>query len=292
MKIRKIKLEKLIYPIILLILLFLLSCNKKEESENKELDYNREAAFDSQKDAEIQKYNLDLRKQKTKERLPCDTISVMEYVFENYPSGTYLLESDRTTTYNIPDPAVIYYNENGQKYVFGIVATSRPGERLIEPANIIGYDESFIDLDSTKLGTPFIYLVLFECHGGNLSKVWEAPIPSHGGFNKFSLKRWNYKNIPYLEINFHYAQGVGHINYNYFLVDGIKNYPHLLMTYEGTHFKRTIANVNNDKFPDYYEHIFYNLSDKVYSKDSVAFIWNQKDSVYINTKNSRQTRRY
>ena len=113
MKIRKIKLEKLIYPIILLILLFLLSCNKKEESENKELDYNREAAFDSQKDAEIQKYNLDLRKQKTKERLPCDTISVMEYVFENYPSGTYLLESDRTTTYNIPDPAVIYYNENG-----------------------------------------------------------------------------------------------------------------------------------------------------------------------------------
>jgi hypothetical protein len=64
------------------------------------------------------------------------------------------------------------------------------------------------------------------------------------------------------------------------------------MTYEGTHFKRTMANLNNDKFPDYYEHIFYNLDDKIYSKDSVAFIWDKKDSLYINTKNPKQTRPY
>ncbi len=26
----------------------------------------------------------------------------------------------------------------------------------------------------------------------------------------------------YLENNFHYAQGIGHINYNYFLIDNIR----------------------------------------------------------------------
>ena len=64
------------------------------------------------------------------------------------------------------------------------------------------------------------------------------------------------------------------------------------MTYSGTSFKRTLANINNDKYPDYYEHIFYNLADKVYSKDSVGFVWSVKDTVYINTRNKKQTRRY
>jgi hypothetical protein len=64
------------------------------------------------------------------------------------------------------------------------------------------------------------------------------------------------------------------------------------MTYEGINFKRTITNYNNDQFPDYYEHIYYDLGDKIFSKDSVAFVWNEKDSVYVNTKNNRQTRRY
>ncbi len=292
MKLRQIKLHNLIYPIILIILLLLLSCSKTEEGSKPKLNYNEEAANDPQKDAKIQQYNLELRKQNTKERFSCDTISVMEYVFDNYPAGTYLLEFDRTTTYNIPNPAIIYYTENNTRYVFTVIASSRPGERLIEPANVIGYDQSYIDLDSTKLGTPFIYLVLFECRGDELLKLWEAPIPSHGGFNNFSLKTWKSNGVLFIENKFHYAQGVGHINYNYFLVDGIRKYPHLLMTYEGTNFRRTIANVNKDKYPDYYEHIFYNLADKIYSKDSVAFIWSSKDSLYINTKNSKQTRPY
>ncbi len=58
-----------------------------------------------------------------------------------------------------PKAAIIYFTDkDGSKFVFTVIATSRAGERLIEPSNIIGYDESFIDLDSTKLGTPFIYL--------------------------------------------------------------------------------------------------------------------------------------
>ncbi len=290
---RKIKLSTLIYPIILMILLLLLSCDNKSKPQNKNVNYNEQAAFNLNKDAEIQRYNLELKKKESKNRFPCDTIAVIEHIFENYPSGTYLLEFDRTTTYDIPKPAIIYFTDkDGSNYVFTIIASSRAGERLIEPTNLIGYDQSFIDLDSTKLGTPFLYLVLFECKGENLLKQWEAPIPSHGGFNSISLKKWNYRGTYFIENNFHYAQGIGHINYNYFIIDNIRDFPHLLMTYEGTSLKRTLANVNNDKFPDYYEHIIYNLSDKVYSNDSVAFKWSEKDTLYINTKNSKQTRRY
>ncbi len=97
----------------------------------------------------------------------------------------------RHLTYNIPKAAVIYF-DNDKKYIFGVIAESRPGERLIEPKNIIGYDESYIDLDSTKLGTAFFYLVLFHCDNGKLSTVWKALIPSHGGFNNFSLHKLEY----------------------------------------------------------------------------------------------------
>lgn len=289
----KIKLSTLIYPIILLILLLLLSCEHKTETENNRVNYTEQAAFNQNKDADIQRYNLELKKKETNDRFSCDTISVIEHIFDNYPSGTYVLEFDRTTTYDIPKPAMIYFTDkDGSKFVFTIIASSRPGERLIEPDNLIGYDQSFIDLDSTKLGTPFLYLVLFECSGENLLKQWEAPIPSHGGFNSISLKKWNYNGTYYIENNFHYAQGIGHINYNYFLIDNIRHYPHLLMTYEGTSLKRSLANINNDKFPDYYEYVIYNLKDRAFSTDSVAFNWSPKDTLYINTNNKKQSRRY
>lgn len=290
---KHIKLSSLIYPLILLILLLLLSCEHNKDAKQEKVNYKEQAAYDLSKDADIQRYNLEVMKQKARERAPCDTIAVMEFILNNYPSGTYLLNFDRTITYNIPKPAVIYFtNKDGNKYVFAAIAASRPGERLIEPSNIIGYEQSFIDLDSTDLGTPFLYLVLFECTSQNLVKIWEAPIPSHGGFNRMTLRTWKEKNIYYIENNFHYAQGIGHINYNFFLVNNIKDFPHLLMTYSGTSFKRSIANINNDNYPDYYEHIFYNLADKVFSKDSVGFIWSPKDTVYINTRNKKQTRRY
>jgi hypothetical protein len=271
----------------------MLSCEHESRTAKSNVDYKEEVAYDQSKDLEIQNYNLALKKKAALERFPCDTISVLEYILNNYPSGSYLLEFDRTTTYNVPKSALVYANDkNGYKFVFAVVATSRAGERLIEPTNIIGYDQSFIDLDSTELGTPFIYLVMFECKGEDLIKHWETLIPSHGGFNKITLKRWKYNGSYYLENNFHYAQGVGQINYNYFLNDNFKDFPHLLMTYEGTTFKRTLANINNDKYPDYFEHIFYNQKDKIYSNDSVAFIWNTKDTLYISTKNHKQTRRY
>lgn len=267
------------------------SCGDSQKGEEPQVNYNEEVAHIPQKDFEIQKYNLQLKKKQSTNRSECDTIALMEYVLNNYPEGTYLVEVDKKLTYDIPRPAVIYYNEGGM-HVFAIIAKSKQGERFIEPKNIVGYDQSLIDLDSTKLGTAFFYLTLFKCEDGNFKQVWEAPIPSHGGFNNFSLNHWNYRDTKYVKVNFHYASGIGHIDYNYFLIDGLTSKPHLLMTYKGINFERTIANVNNDKFPDYYEHIFYDLGDKVFSRDSVAFTWREKDSVYVNTKNSRQVRPY
>lgn len=267
------------------------SC-KDESKETVSVNYKEKVELSVEKDASIQMYNLEKMKSETANRFPCDTISVIEHIIKNFPTGTYLLRFDKSSVYDIPKPAVIYYETNEGKFVFAVITRSKPGERFIEPSNIVGYDQSFIDLDSTKLGTPFIYLVLFECKGEQLFTIWEAPIPSHGGFNKFTVKNWSQKAITYVEVNFHYGQGVGNINYNYFLVDGIRNQPHLLMIYDGIDFRRTLANINDDKFPDYYEHIFYSLPDRVIHKDSVAFIFNQKDSLYYSTEGRKITRRY
>lgn len=279
------------YLFILFALMILSTC-KEESKETVSVNFKEKVEFSAEKDASIQMYNLEKMKSETASRFPCDTISVIEFIIKNFPTGTYLLRIDKSSVYDIPKPAVIYYETNEGKFIFALIARSKPGERFIEPSNIVGYDQSFIDLDSTKLGTPFIYLVLFECKGEQLYTVWEAPIPSHGGFNKFAVKNWSPKAITYIEVNFHYGQGVGNINYNYFLVDGIRNQPHLLMTYDGIDFRRTLANINDDKFPDYYEHIFYSLPDRVIHKDSVAFIFNQKDSLYHSTEGRKITRRY
>lgn len=206
--------------IILQLLLLLFACNVKKEEENKQnVGYKVENS--PQQDANIQRYNLEVRKKYAASRTPWDTIAVIEYVLNNYPEGTYLINTDKTLTYNVPQPALIYDNHGGDNFIFGVIARSKPGERLIESKNIIGYDQSYIDLDSTKMGTAFFYLCLFQYDNDKLTTVWESPIPSHGGFNNMSMRRWNYNGTPYIDVNFHYAQGVGHIDYNYFLVDGL-----------------------------------------------------------------------
>lgn len=253
---------------------------------------DEQAATSPAKDQDIQQYNLEVKKRQSTETGPCDTLSVVGYVLDNYPPGSYLVDFDKTLTYNVPKPALIYFNDSGKKYIFGIVARSKPGERLIEPKNIVGYDQSFIDLDSTDLGTAFFYLTLFQCDNEQLSVVWEAPIPNHGGLNWFHMYKWDYLGTPYVRVEFHYARGIGHIDYNYFMINGITQPPHLLMTYKGINFKRTMANINNDKYPDYYEFIYYDNGKRIVETDSVAFLWDNRDSLYVNTRNKRQTRPY
>ena len=282
---------KIIAAIFFLIFAFgFLSCTDESQKIEESKTGIEDVATNPDKDAEIQRANLEHRKKIAGERFPCDTLSLIDFVLKNFPEGTYLVDFDKTLTYNIPRSAVIYYDKD---YILGIIAKSREGERLIEVKNIIGYDQSFIDLDSTDLGTAFFYLTLFECTDDKSFKViWESPIPSHGGFNNVSLHKWNYKNTHFVRVNFHYAQGIGHIDYNYFFIDGLTNQPHLLMTYEGINFKRTIANLNDDNYPDYYEYLYYDLGNRVFPKDSIGFIWDSAKNVYVNTRNNKQTRLY
>ncbi|MGA7723431.1 MAG: hypothetical protein WCA84_19860 [Ignavibacteriaceae bacterium] len=266
------------------------TCGKKTNEEVKAP--GEDVATSPDKDAQIQQYNLGVKEAQAGNRNPCDTLSLIAYVLANYPQGSYLVNFDKTLTFNIPKPAVIYSEQSDGTYIFALIARSKPGERLIEPKNIVGYDESFIDLDSTRLGTAFFYLTLFKCDNGTFAKIWESPVPDDGGFNNMTMERWSFNGTPFVKIDFHYARGVGHIDYNYFLINGLTQLPHLLMTYKGIDFQRTIANVNNDKYPDYYEYLYYNYSDRVLVKDSIAFIWDVKDSVYVNTRNHRQTRPY
>ncbi len=273
--------------IFLLFLTLILGCGK-EEKQIEGSPASEDVAYKPTKDIEIQQYNLEERKKLASSKTPCDTLSLMEYVLNNYEEGTYLVDEDKISTYIIPKSAVIY-ERSGDTYIFGVVAKSKEGERLIEVKNIVGYDASFIDLDSTELGTAFFYLTLFKCNGDNtFDRVWEALIPNHGGFNKITKEMWRGKNIPYIKANFHYGQGVGHFAYNYFLVDGLLSQPHLLLTYEGINFKRTMTDANGDKYPDYIEYMYLDTGNKIEVVDTVTFIW--KDTVYVNTRNPKQTR--
>jgi hypothetical protein len=283
--------KKLIILIVLLTAIIVINGCGKKDAKSEDTAGDQGVEFSPQKDMDIQRYNLEKMKKEAKSRFPGDTISLMEYVLDSYPSGTYLVNYDLPNTYSVNRPAVIYLNNNGL-YVVGVVAKSKPDERLIETKNIVGYDQSYIDLDSTKLGTAFFYLTLFHFSDGQFSVVWESPIPSHGGFNNISINKWEYLGTPYVKVNFYFAQGVGHIDYNYFMVDGLTQKPHLLMTYQGINFERTMANINNDKYADYYEHIFFDYGDRVVKKDSIGFVWSPKDSMYVSIKGRRMTRPY
>jgi len=248
---------------------------------------------DTQRDISIQEYNIRERKKLTTVRFACDTIALMEYVLGNYPEGTYLVDFDRTFTYNVPKSAVIYNKTNDGQFVLGVIAKSWANDhRLIEMKNIVGYDASFIDMDSTDLGTAFFYLTLFKCKDkeNSFDTLWEACIPSHGGFNNLTLEKWVKKNIPYVKADFHYGQGIGHFDYNFFFVDGMMNKPHLLLTYEGINFKRIMTDANGDKYPDYIEYKYLDTGERVTVLDSITFIW--KDTCYFNTRNPKQFRYY
>jgi hypothetical protein len=255
-----------------------------------------DAANSQSKDEELREYNLSVQKQQTQNRFPCDTISLKEYILNNYEPGTYLVQFDKTFTYNLPKSAVIYFKD-GADYILAVIAKSKPGERNIEAKNVIGYESSFINLDSTKLGTAFFWLTLFECKDGDFVRLWESEVPIHGGFNKMSIKTWKPKNIKYVELN--YEDGIisGHRNYNFFMIDGWKNPPHLMETYVGLTHKRTMANINNDKFPDYWEyrftsHFWEDSLRTIKLIDSIPFYWSTKRNLYITDKNPRWFRKY
>lgn len=250
-----------------------------------------DVAYVAGRDEDIQRYNIEQARKLSPYRFPCDTNALRLYVFDNYKPGTYLVLIDKALTFGTPVPAVIYEGDSVKGFdIYALIAESWDQDhRFIEVKNIVGYDQSYIDLDSTELGTAFFYLTYFKCTNDDFAKVWEAKIPSHGGFNRIYKEVWK-KKIPYIRSNFHYAQGVGHIDYNYFFINGKENPPHLLMTYEGINFKREMIDADGNDYPDYREYKFLDTGDMVTVIDTVTFIW--KDSLYVNTRNPKQTRPY
>lgn len=262
--------------------------------DDKRVGGDEAPEYSESKDKELQSYNLDVKKEERTSKSICDTIALQEYVLNNYPAGNYLVEYDKTSTYNIPKPAVLYYStRRDTTYIFALIAKSKPGERFIEKKNIIGFESSFINLDSTKLGTAFFYLTLFACHHSTgIERIWEAEVPIHGGFNSMTLKTWRPKKIMYLELN--YEEGIisGHRNFNYFFVNGIRQRPHLMETYVGIVHKRTMTNLNDDIYPDYYEYRFNESDEYISVRDSIPFYWDVKRQLYVTKVNNRWFRYY
>jgi len=259
---------------------------------------NEQAENSAAKDEAIRRYNVEMaKKQKKISDNPCDTLALTEFILDQDTAGIYLVEFDRTFTYNIPKSAVIYYFDKKKKkqYIFAVIAKSKSTERFIEPKNVIGYESSFINLDSTKLGTAFFYLTLYECNkkiDGTFKKIWESEVPIHGGFNSMILKRWKPKGIMYVELNFEAGIISGHRNYNFFLVDGIEEKPHLMETYVGLVHKRTLTKVNDDSYPDYWEFRFWDDSLSIRVRDSIPFFWDTTKNLYITKYNRRWFRKY
>ena len=268
----------------------LFSCSKKESNTR---GGKANAEFSPSKDKELRSYNLNVKEKDSKHRTPCDTIAFKQYLIDNYPAGNYLVNFDRTYTYNIPKPAVLYYRYKGTQYIFAVIAKSKKGERFIEADNVTGYESSFINLDSTKLGTAFFYLTLYDCNGdGDFNQIWESEVPIHGGFNSMQMKIWKAKRIPYIQLNFEAGIISGHRNYNYFFVDSLTGKPHLMETYEGIVHKRTLADVNHDKYPDYFEYLYADSTNYIKQVDSIPFYWSTKRQLYITKKSRRWFRHY
>ncbi|MDP3830944.1 MAG: hypothetical protein Q8Q47_06720 [Ignavibacteriaceae bacterium] len=282
---------KNIYIIILIIVASLsflfISCGD-DKKEGAISEGQEDIAYNPEKDGDIQAFNIERRKKLAVNRFPCDTIDVMEYILKNYPEGSYLVELDKPDTYTVPRNALLYRKERDTSYIYSMVIKSKADERVVELKNVVGYDQSFFNLDSTALGMAYFYLTILRCNAGNLETVWESLVPDNSGFNYMVLETWKAKKIPYMRVNFHYAIGIGHIDYNFFFINGLNEEPHLLMTYKTINSLREMIDANNDNYPDYIEHLYVDTGSEVKSVDTVTFIW--RDSLYVNTRNPKQTR--
>lgn len=264
-----------------------MSC-EGDDKQGSVSEGQEDIAYNPEKDSDIQAYNIERRKKLATVRFPCDTIAVMEYILKNYPEGSYLAELDKPNTYTVPRNAVLYKKSGDTTLIFAIIIKSKPDERVVELKNVVGYDQSFFNLDSTALGMAYFYLTLLRCTGENIETVWEALIPDNAGFNYMVLDTWKPRKMTYMRVNFHYAIGIGHIEYNFFFDKGIYEKPHLLMTYQTINSLREMVDANRDSIPDYIEHLYVDTGIEVKSVDTVTFVW--KDTVYVNTRNPKQTR--
>lgn len=251
--------------------------------------------IEAAKERSVKKRNLEIAQSRAENDKECDTLDLEEFIIDNYPPGSHLMFVSRKSVYDVPTKAVIYHKDkcNRFQYVLAVIVESKECERLVEPNNLVGYEASFINFDSTKLGTALFNLTLFECSkNGLFNKVWEKFVPSQGGFVSMKLKRWKPYNVEYVELKFSDGIISGSRNYNYFFMDGIENLPHLIETYEGIGHKRTLADHDKNLFPDYYEYRFSRKRNKISIRDSIPFYWNSNNKLYVTKINKNWFRKY
>ncbi len=283
------KLVKVLLAILLTI--FILAACEEESSGGEGTSLGSHVGG---KEKGLREENLEKQEDLASKRKPCDTLSLQEHILETYPDGQYLVEFDQSISNKSYAPAILYHREGGT-YVFAVIAKSKVTERPIEVKNVVGFDAGFTNLDSTHLGTAFFYLTLFECdEQGSFSTVWESLIPIHTGFNTMRLKRWGRFKVPYVELGFFDSINSGFRNYNYFLVNGILNKPHLLETYTSIARRRELADVDKNKWPDYYEWRFVNNDSLMYVQmlDSLPFYWDTIKNMYVTKYSNRWKRKY
>lgn len=281
--------QQIVLWTVFFILIFLQGCDWFQDKPEK-INEGETVADNQSADMSIQEFVIREKMKNAPSRFAGDTLDLALYVIKNYPPGSYLADLDNISTNFAKKGAVIYFTEKGKKYVFALIVKSMEGGKLIEIDNFTGYNSSFVDYDSTNLGTAFFYLTLFSYDSSDFTMIWEEIIPQSGGLMNFTYSTWGPLKIPFVNVHFFSAPQLSNDEYKFFLVRGLENKPHLLNVYEGHIRRRRVADINQDSIPDYYEwRVFYTDSSRTFL-DSVGFIW--KDTVYVNTRNPRMTRKY
>ncbi len=102
------------YLLIIFSAIFLFSCTDSGEVDQVSTGSDERVAYSPEKDAKIQRYNLEQQKKQAGNRTPCDALAINEFVLETYPEGSYLVNFDKTLTFDVPNPAVINYNQDSK----------------------------------------------------------------------------------------------------------------------------------------------------------------------------------
>lgn len=218
-----------------------------------------------------------------------DTLAFKGWIEKNNDKGTVLLKCYQKNTVKIKYAVINYRVSHDTSYIFAVIARSKENQPYINIDDLVGYYSSFGCLDSTKKGTAFFYLLYAKSYGEKFTQIWKKVIPIHNGFDMIYLDKWH--NTDFLAVQFLDALSQGRIWFNFFFIgNNILREPHMLQTYQGIDTKRTFWDINGDEYPDYYEHIYYNTKTKIYSPDSVGFIWDGEK--YKCVKNPKITREY
>lgn len=76
---------KYLFIISALLTFLFISCGEEKKDESEIYSIEQQVEYVPEKDADIQFFNLEKMKKEAKNRFPCDTIDVIEFVLNNFP---------------------------------------------------------------------------------------------------------------------------------------------------------------------------------------------------------------